>query len=379
MRLAFDIRSLISRQLTGVGGYAQELLESLLKLDQVNQYDLFYNAFYPPSSSLTLNFSHYPNARLRVFKYPNKIFNASLVFLHQPKLDRLMKGCDRWFFPNLTFWSISSNCPSMVTVHDLSFIRIPWAYSWKGRLWHKIIGPKNKLEAAAKIIAVSQNTKKDLIELYHLLPEKIEVIYPGIEQGTNDKEPFDAAQGRQRANRLRLPERFILYLGTLEPRKNVEGVVKAFEQLKQMDLYLVIAGVPGRLYRKIYRLAKNSPSGKRIIFLNYIAAEERWLLYRQAQALVWPSFYEGFGFPPLEAMAHGCPVITSANSSLAEVTGGAALLVDPYNINEISEAIKLILDNPSLREKLVEQGYEQAKKFTWEAAARKMLQVFEAL
>ena len=159
----------------------------------------------------------------------------------------------------------------------------------------------------------------------------------------------------------------------------MEGVIQAFEKVSQEDLHLVIAGGKGWLYKKIYRLFCQSSVKDRIIFLDYVKPEERWQLYEKAQALIWPSFYEGFGFPPLEAMSLGCPVITSVNSSLPEVVGEAALLVDPYNIQEIAAAINQLLIDEKLRQNLISKGYEQVKKYSWENSAQKMLEAFKSL
>jgi len=299
--------------------------------------------------------------------FGTQYINGNLEF-KKPEFDKLINGCDIFWFPNLNFLSVSHQCRTIITVHDLSFEKIPWAYSQKMRFWHKAIRPWMLLQSAGRITAVSQNTKNDLIALYQLPAEKIEVIYPG---------PAAAISGATAD--LKLPEKFILCLGTLEPRKNIESVIKAFIQLNCPDLSLVIAGQRGWLYRKIFKTAGQSIIKDKIIFLNYVKAADRQALYQKALALVWPSFYEGFGLPPLEAMANGCPVITSANSSLPEVVGSAALLVDPYNIQEITKSIKQIISDNKLRQSLISQGYKQAEKFSWQLSARKMLEIFNHL
>lgn len=383
MTIGIDIRALISRQLTGVGIYTWEILNHLFALDQKNKYKLFYNSARGLSSKVKEQFSSYQNVKLFSFKYPNKLLNASLFFLNSPKIDKMIGGCDLFWFPNLNFWSISKNCRSIITVHDLSFKRIPWAYSEKRRLWHKLVKPQDKLRRADKIIAVSENTKNDLIDIYGLAEDKVGVVHPGVEiRNPTCLCEAEASLRRRQVSEIRnpnfeLPERFILFLGTLEPRKNVEGVIQAFEKVNQKDLHLVIAGGQGWLYQKIYRMARRSKNKDRIVFLDYINPEERWVLYQKAQLLVWPSFYEGFGFPPLEAMSQGCPVITSANSSLPEVVGEASFLVDPYNIEEISQAINIVLNDSQLRQRLIEKGYEQVKKFSWQDSAKKILKLFE--
>ena len=371
MIIGVDIRSL-SKNPTGVGVYTLEMLSGLLAIDHQNQYKLFYNSA-GKAAEIVSRFTGHDNVSVYKFGWPNKIINGSLHFLNRPKLDRLIGGCDVFWFPNLNFWSLSPKCQAVVTVHDLSFKRLPWAYSSKMRRWHRLIQPAVKLKSAARIMAVSENTKRDLMELYGLTGDKIEVVYSGVEKFKIQHSTSNIQ------NKYNLPERFILYLGTLEPRKNVEGIVRAFEKLDLPGYQLVIGGRRGWLYKKIYQLAKDSPVKERIRFINYIESADRFELYRRAGLLVWPSFYEGFGFPPLEAMAQGCPVITSANSSLPEVAGAAALLVDPYNINDIAQAMKFVLTGDNLRNDLISKGYGQSAKFNWPSSAEKVLSIFNSL
>lgn len=374
MKIGVDLRVLGTLKLTGVGIYTLAVLLELFKLDQKNHYKLFYNSLSPLPAEILSKFAGLAKVELFVFKYPNKFLNGCLTFLNRPRLDKLIKGADLFWFPNLNFWTLSNNCKTVVTIHDLSFERIPWAYSTKMRLWHQAISPRQKLVKADKIIAVSENTKRDLMDLYGLQEAKISVVYLGVSK--NNEPPLNLQAIK---DRYRLPEKFILYLGTLEPRKNIKGVIRAYELLNQPEYSLVIAGGRGWLYQKIYKLAEKSKFKEHIKFINYIKPEDRFSLYRLASLFVWPSFYEGFGFPPLEAMANGCPVISSFNSSLPEVLGQAALLVDPYNIKEIAKAMKLLLEDNPLRQKLIHQGYEQVKKFNWQETAKQMLDVFQTI
>lgn len=373
MEIGIDLRVLLKRPLTGVGLYTAGLVAELLKSDQHNFYKLFLSGANVPAEIFD-RFRNFANAKLYLKACPNKFLNGSLAFFKRPRLDKLMGGCQIFWFPNLNFWSTSPDCQTVVTVHDLSFERIKWAYSAKMRLWHALIQPKEKLTSAAKIIAVSQATKKDLTEIYGLAEDKIEVVYPGIEPVVPTAEKIQSVR-----EKYHLPEKFILFLGTLEPRKNVEGVIRAFESLKLSEHHLVIAGGRGWLCRRISRLVNCSLLKEKIRLIDYVLPEDRWSLYCLSALLVWPSFYEGFGFPPLEAMSQGCPVITSANSSLPEATLGAALLADPYNIKEISLAMKMILEDNHLRQKLINQGYQVVQNYSWQSSAKKMLDIFENL
>jgi len=399
MEIIVDLRVLLKQPLTGVGLYTAGLLTALLKSDQHNFYKLFINGLTLPQREVLKSFQQFSNAKLYSFHYPNKFLNGSLAFLKRPHLDKLAGGSPRlsssprwragaaggeaggriFWFPNLNFWSVTPACQAVVTVHDLSFERIKWAYSAKMRLWHELIGPKEKLRSAAKVIAVSESTKRDLMDIYRLPENKIEVIYPGIESQITNLSRAEPRDHKSQITKDDLPEKYILFLGTLEPRKNVEGVIRAFELLNRPDYHLVIAGVRGWLYRKIYQAARRSPLKARIRFIDYIEPEARAQLYQKAALLVWPSFYEGFGLPPLEAMADSCPVITSANSSLPETTRGAALLVNPYNIREIALAMKMVLTDNDLRQNLINKGYQVVQNYSWQKSAEKMLNIFNSL
>ena len=375
MKVGIDIRVFIASRLTGVGIYAWEILKHLFEHDQENQYKLFYSSARFSRIKALTEFEKYENVRLYNYRVSNKFLNFSWKFFNKPKIDKLVGGCDVFWFPNLNFWSVSQVCKLVVTVHDLSFERIPWAYSGKMRWWHKAVNPKKKLLSADKIIAVSENTKRDIIDLYNIAGDKIEVVYSGV--GNSEFGIRNSELGIR--NKYDLPDKFILYLGTLEPRKNVEGVIQAFELLDKPEYHLIIAGGKGWLYKKIYQLVSQSKFKNNIRLINYIQPDDRFGLYQSASLFVWPSFYEGFGFPPLEAMSQGCPVITSANSSLPEVVQDSAILVDPYNIKEISQAMKTVLEDQSLRAKLVERGYNQVKKYNWHRSAERMLEVFNRI
>ncbi len=317
----------------------------------------------------------FPNVTLKGYNYPNKLFNLALRFLKITEIDRLIGGVDVFLIPNLLFVNLSKQCRKILIVHDLSFEIYPEFFTAKARLWHKLIGPKQLCRQADLIVTVSENTKKDVIYIYGISPEKILPIYPGISD--NFFIPVGADAKKAVAEKYGLPPEYIFYLGNLEPRKNVESLIMAFERVANPGLQLVIAGGQAWKFKNIYRLWQRSPAKDRIKFLGYVDAGDKPALYSLAKIFAYPSIYEGFGLPPVEAMASGCPVITSANSSLVEAVGDAGLLIDPNNINEFAQAVNQLLSDEKLYAELKAKGLERAKKFTWDNTARAIVKTFE--
>jgi len=379
MKIGLDIRCLMDEHYSGVSKYAANLLSAILEQDQENEYYLFYNSWRDLSARLAV--WQRPNAKVIGSHYPNKIFNYFLQKLFgRPRVDKILGGVDIFFSPHFNFTSLSSGVRKIITVHDLSFLRYPQFFSGRQNFWHYALGVKRALRKADQIVAVSENTKNDIIELVGVAPEKISVIYSG-----NNLFPpaVSAPVISQFLEAKNIPGRFILYLGTIEPRKNISGLIQAFNQLKAkdqfIDLKLVLAGAEGWKNKSIYKEREASFYKKDIIFLGYISEQETEILYSRAQAFVYPSYYEGFGFPPLEAMAHDLPVVCSNVSSLPEVVGEAAILINPFKPEEITSALEIILTDEKARQDLIEKGRERAKMFSWNKAAQEYLKLFKEL
>jgi glycosyltransferase involved in cell wall biosynthesis len=255
---------------------------------------------------------------------------------------------------------------------------------------------KQEAKKADKIMADSFSTKEDLVNIYKIDPAKIKVVYLGV---SKDFKPIkkDNPQLKRVRKKYSLPaspsggpKPFILYFGTIEPRKNLILLIKAFEALKEKtiwkgfegdvfsDLKLVIAGAKGWLYKDIFKEVENSKYKKDIIFTGFVDDKDKPHLYNLANLFVYPSFFEGFGFPPLEAMACGVPTIVSNASSLPEIVGDGAVMIDPYNVDELAFAIRKVLEDKDLRENLIKKGLKQAKKFSWDKTAQEVLEVFLA-
>lgn len=381
MKIGIDGRCLARGRRTGVEEYTINLLKEVFHLDAQNEYRIFFNSW--KDSLLDWSWlQEFPNVRIEKFQIPNKILNLCFWYLNWPKIDRMLGGVDVFFMPNLTFYSLSQKAKLIITLHDLSFERYPEMFSLKKRLWHYLVGPKKICEQAEKIIAVSQSTKDDLIGLYKIQPEKISVIHSGISDkfkviDRNDKQLIATKEKYQ------LPYRFILYLGTIEPRKNIISLIQAFDQFKKQaqdennaDLKkykLVIAGHDGWLMKEILAEINSSPYREDILKIDFVAEEDKEYFYNLASLFVFPSFFEGFGFPPLEAMRCGVPVITSNSSSLPEIVNGGGIMIDPNRPSEITTAMREILSNKSLHEELIKKGLQQAQKFDWKKSAKKFI------
>lgn len=381
MNILIDIRPLMDKRYSGVAEYTFELLKALLIIDQKNHYWLLYNSYHDVSDRLPT--FDYSNVTIVRTKYPNKFFNYVLLkFFHRPYFDKIVgHPIDIFFMPHLNFARWSPSLPSIVTVHDLSFIHFPKFFNWRKNLWHSLLSVKKLLKRSSVVVTLSENTQNDVKQYADIDDARTTTIYSGISEVFTiiNKEDPRLQAVKQKYN---LPDSFIFFLGTIEPRKNIEGLIKAFEIVKGnqvSDLKLVIAGGRGWKADPVYEAANKSSFVKDIIFLDYVEAGDKVYLYNLATLFVYPSFYEGFGFPPLEAMASGTPTIVSATSSLPEVVGEGAVMIDPYNPMSIASAISEVLNNESLRSHLIEQGKQQAAKFTWKKTADQYLELFSSI
>ncbi len=382
MRIGIDIRCLAEGKRTGVEEYTLALLRALFEADHENTYILFFNAWKRelPDFSFATSF---PNVEVRVFHFPNKLLNLSLWYFNIPKLDLLLGGTDIFFLPNLNFAAVSKKTKLVVTAHDLSFELFSSAFSWKQRLWHFLVHFRSLVRRADKIIAVSQSTRDDLISEYSIPEERIVLVPSGIDDRFRQMDRNDPELIRIK-EKYHLPYKYILFLGTFEPRKNIVALIKSYDALQSLknpvfEKYdLVIAGTRGWKCDDLIAARKESPYKKKILSPGFIADEDKVGLYNLASVFVYPSVYEGFGFPPLEAMACGVPIITSHAAALPEVVGAAGIMIDPYQPEELYQALQAILVNPTFSETLSHRGMTQAKAFSWKKTAIMTLHVFHS-
>jgi glycosyltransferase involved in cell wall biosynthesis len=273
------------------------------------------------------------------------------------------------------------NCPvpSVVTVHDLIAIKYPLWCQYESEWYFRLFFRKG-IEQANKIIAVSHTVKTDIIETYAVDPEKIEVVYHGISNAfrkINDKEKLAAV-----ASKYNLPDQYLLFVGNLEPKKNIVNIIRAFHQLMNEPGFnhkLVIVGRKGWKYESIFKVVNDLNLQKDIFFTGYVPLEDLPSIYSMATVFVFPSLYEGFGLPVLEAMACGLPVITSNRGALPEISGDSAIHVDPTNINDIAEAISGVVSDRILREELAVKGLYRASKYNWNETAKNTLKVYTSI
>ena len=354
MRLAIDASRTTVARVTGTERYALDLIRSVLRQTSDHQITLYFRD-QPPADL-------FPGADCRVIPYPRTWTHLRLAAeLFKDRPDALWTPAHTlpFVFPGT----------GIMTVHDLGYKYFPEAHTPNQRRYLDFSTRWSAVRAAL-IFADSQATADDLQRFYHTPSRKIRVVYPGV----NAPPIGDVAAVRAK---YRLPERYFLFLGTLQPRKNIQRIVQAFQRWRKTrpqddPTGLVLAGGRGWLFDAAWILG-----AEHLYMPGYIDDADKGALYAGALALVFPTLYEGFGFPILEAMLCRTPVITSTTSSLPELAGEAALLVDPLDVEAISAALEQISTDAGLRTRLIDAGMPQAQQFTWERAAQAVLNALE--
>lgn len=349
---------------TGVSNYTYNLIDNLSNLD--NNDDVFQLINYKTNQHFS---------QLKTIKINNP-FRVLKTYGWYPYLIRKLKKFDLDIIhnPSQIPTYVKAKQKYILTVHDLTPFIVPSESKFGRPTIHKILFPRT-LRNADKIIADSYNTKKDLINYFKIPADKIRVIYLAASEKFK---PLDNQGIYTFKEKYGFNFSFILYVGTLEGRKNIPFLIKSFYEFrkKSQNVKLVIAGKKGWKYKNIFSMIDELNLNNEIIFTGYVPEEDLPGLYSSADLFVYPSIYEGFGLPPLEAMACGCPVITSNISSLPEVVGDAGIMVDPYNVDELSSAMYKVLNDSVLRKDLVTKGLNRAKMFNWEKCAKDTINVY---
>ncbi|OGB85682.1 hypothetical protein A2994_02915 [candidate division Kazan bacterium RIFCSPLOWO2_01_FULL_48_13] len=385
MRIGVDMRGLLTGKRSGVEQYTLKILENLLSLDRHNTYVLFYVSYRDLDERFKKLLAEAPflkqsNVEVKTLQWINfpLLLHAVWKPLDWPKADKICNGLDLMWLPFPRLLPVSKSCRLVITFHDLIPEIFPQFYTWQSRLWHWQMSYPYLARRADKIIAVSQNTKDDLIRIYGVDAKKIQVVYEGVEESYFQTPSVNSRQNVRR--KFKIGQDFIYYVGSLEPRKNLPMVIRGFAYLKtqpQFDkIKLVISGGKSWLADSIYEEVSNLKLKKSVVFTGPVTEMEKIALLYQARAFAFPSLYEGFGLPVIEAFAAGCPVITSNVSALPEVADGAAALIDPQDQDGFNRALEKILTHSSYPHNLITKGKLQAKKFSWAKAANQTLNVF---
>lgn len=360
MKIAIDAREMVGA-IAGKGRYVVELVKALASIDKENTYYLYSKE--PIDVRLPDNFE---NVLIGGSPGLRQLWLAS---------DVKQRSCNVLLSPTGYLPTLFSFVPTVTTIHDLAlFITKDARPTLKTLIAEKLLLGL-AVKKSKKILAVSQSTKDDLVKLFKVPAKKINVTLLGY-----DRELYKSLGRGDQAilESYTLDPNYLLFIGTLEPRKNITGIIQAYSQLSDelREQYpLVIAGKKGWFYEEIFARVEELKLTKQIKFLGRVPDEHLPALYRQAKVFVFPSFYEGFGLPPLEALASGTPVITSNISSLPEVVGEAGRLVDPTNPDQLAIALREILTDEKLYRELSAKTVDQADTFDWQKTASQTLEV----
>jgi glycosyltransferase involved in cell wall biosynthesis len=365
VRIAIDARKLRD---FGIGTYVRNLLRHLARLDRTTEYTVLCREIDSPFvETLGANFRTTPESSpaysiREQLTVPLDLRRARVDLFHAP----------HYVLPPLT------PCKSVVTIHDCIHLRFPqylpsrigYAYA-RTSLWVAI-------RRSSRILTVSEASKRDILQYFRVAEKKIDVIHNAIDERFHEPPPEEEVERVRQRYQLDGP--FVLYAGNIKPHKNLERLIEAFHTLRKHgfeEVKLLIIGDEVSKYATLRRAVHRHKLHKHVRFFGFVPDQTLAVLYRLAGVFVFPSLYEGFGLPPLEAMASGTPVITSNVSSLPEVVGDAALLIDPYDPDALADAMRRVLTDSALREDLRQRGFARAREFSWERSVRRVREIYD--
>jgi glycosyltransferase involved in cell wall biosynthesis len=365
MLIGIDASRAVLHQRTGTEAYAYFLIQALIALTKDSKYGLRLYFNQPPPADL---FQKFPHVEFCVIPFTR-------MWTHIRLARELQRRPPDVFFTPAHVIPFFYRGPSVATIHDLGYHYFPSAHT-KSQVAYLKVSTRSNSRFAKEIIADSNATKRDLIHYYGTGSAKITVIYPGLDPDLGPVKDSRLIALTQSKYGIEMP--YLLYIGTLQPRKNLDRLVNAFAQ-SGLPHQLVLGGKPGwqtePLLNEISSLEESVRA--RVLLAGYIAEGDKAALLSGAKALVYPSLYEGFGFPVLEAQVCGTPVLAANSSSLPEISGGSALLVDPMDVGAIARGMRSIVEDSMLRQELIDKGFKNTNHFDWQKTAENVLVVLE--
>ncbi len=377
LKIGIDVTGIGHLKKTGTEIFISNLIERL-KSDGNHKYILYSYSDFPEDFEVPNNFE------LKTCKLRSPIWGGKLMFLLWNSITLplyILKDRPDLFISTNQMGPLFCPCKSMVVIHDISFITQQDCFTW----WDRIVFTKFaklSIERANVVVADSRSTQKDILNHYKIHKDKVKVIYLGYDRNAfkiNSQDDINEIRAKYNLH----DEKYIIFIGTLQKRKNLETLICALNELKMTDKFshkLVVVGQKGWLYNEIFETIKKYNLENDVLFTGYIPRSDLSPLTSGAEVFILPSLYEGFGIPILEAMASGVPVIASNISSLPEVVGDAGLLIDnPKSRDEIAQKLRQVINNKELRDTLIKKGLNQTKKFSWEKTGREYLDIMQSL
>jgi glycosyltransferase involved in cell wall biosynthesis len=366
MLIGIDGNEANQQNKVGIGQFAFNLINEISKNDKKNQYCVYLKD--KPDADLPVSSVNWKYKILKPKKLWTQIALPINLFLQKEKLDL--------FFSPSHYSPRFSPCPTIVSIMDLWHHRHPEQFDKKD-LYQLINWEKYSIKKAKKIITISEFSKKEIMDVYKIPKEEIIVAYPGFTEFRIKNKELRIKEIKEK---YKINGDYLLYLGTLQPKKNLERLIQAFSLLitnYQSPITLVIAGKKGWLFEKIFKLVKELRLEEKVIFTGFITEEEKPYLIAGAKAFVFPSLYEGFGIPILEAMSLGIPVISSKEGSLLEIGGESPFYCNAYEVSDIAKKMAEVLNlNKSSHDEIIKQGFKNLTRFGWEKCAQKVLETF---
>lgn len=357
----------IKHQRGGIGTYTTNLLKNIFEIDKHNEYILLYKMKEPP-----MLYVNYPNIEEVCIPTGPKLYWDQIAV----PIKAREKHLDLIFNPKLSV-PIFSSCKKVFMMAGGDWFVFPHNYTWPDRIYHNIFASLY-CKRANGIISISESATDDIVRHVNVNLNKIKTIYLGV--GNHFRQIDDKAKLDGIKQKYDLPNDFMLFVGQIYPMKNFSGIIKAFSILtKKLPFKLIVVGKPALKYKKEIDLIPRLNLENDVSLIGWIPDEDLPALYNLSTFLVFPSLYEGFGIPIIEAMRCGCPVLTSNRGAPSEVAGDAALLVDPTDIDSIVNGMYELIVNKELRENLIKKGFVRSRKFTWDSCAKKTIALFESL